>query len=218
MGRHGKGGLRGHVFLAKTDWEDTDRMPAKFIWTDRPTLDTESLTDGSPYVEKGIICYTDGSQMLQEEVSEDPNEIREETLKPPRIPIIPGSSRDLGNAGFGFLITRENLPTIKQWGNLGPQATVFQAEVFAVHKAADMVAELEFEPEVHFYVDSQAAIFAITSVKCTSVTVYQCIKAIQVLIRRGSKVIIHWVKAHDGNKLNEEVDRLAKFGTTSQWQ
>ena len=51
----------------------------------------------------------------------------------------------------------------------------------------------------------------------TSITVFHCIKALQVLIQRGAQVTIHWVKAHDGNKLNEEVDRLAKFGTTSQW-
>ena len=59
---------------------------------------------------------------------------------------------------------------------------------------------------------------AITSVECTSKTVYNCINSLKLLIQRGTKVTLHWVRAHVGHELNEEVDRLAKFGTTSNWQ
>ena len=213
----GHGSKRGHVFLSKTEWGDLDRIPAVYIWKDRPSLDVDSLTDGSPYVEEGIICYTDGSKMAKEEISTGPNEVRIETPKPPRVPILPHTELEMSDTGFGFLISRPDRPMLKQWGNLGQTASVFQAEVFAVQKAAEMVAELDLTPEIHFYIDSQAAILAITSVECTSKTVLNCIQAIQSLVRAGSKVIIHWVKAHDGNLLNEEVDRLAKFGTTSHW-
>ena len=34
----------------------------------------------------------------------------------------------------------------------------------------------------------------------------------------GFKITLHWVKAHDGHELNEEVDWLAKFGTVSSWR
>ena len=193
-------------------------MSPIYIWKDRPQLDVDSLIHGSPYVEEGIICYTDGSQMKQEDISEGPNEIRENNPRPPRVPILLGKKEDMGETGFGFLIQKDGRPTLKHWGNLGPSATVFQAEVFAVNKAADMIIEYEEPSEVHFYVDSQAALLAITSVECTSKTVYACIQALQKLIRAGYKVILHWVNAHEGHELNEEVDRLAKFGTTSQWK
>ena len=80
-----------------------------------------------------------------------------------------------------------------------------------------MIAEFDSTPEIHFYIDSQAAILAITSVECSSVTIYNCILSLQKLIIQGSHVTIHWVRAHDGIKLNEEADRLAKFGTMSSW-
>ena len=44
-------------------------MPVVHIWNDRLTIDTESLNDGNPFVENGIICYTDGSKMDLEDVS-----------------------------------------------------------------------------------------------------------------------------------------------------
>ena len=51
-------------------------------------------------------------------------------------------------------------------GNLGPRATVFQGEVFAIQKAAEwLLAEGGTDP-VHFYIDSQAAITAILNVDC----------------------------------------------------
>ena len=49
---------RGHVFLASTEWGLRDEMPAVYVWKDRPHLDVDSLTDGSPYVEEGIICLS----------------------------------------------------------------------------------------------------------------------------------------------------------------
>ena len=144
-------------------------MPSVFIWNDRPILDHDSLTDGSPYVESGIICYTDGSKMDKTEISSGPNEVQDFIVKTPRIPILPGSAKEMGDAGFGFLISRQNSPMIKQWGNLGPDTSVFQAEVYAVNKAAEMVVELDPEPKIHFYIDSQPAIFAITAMECNSI-------------------------------------------------
>ena len=54
----GDKGKRGHIFLAQTSWGEKDMMPAVFIWENRLILDMESLSDGSPYVEEGLISVS----------------------------------------------------------------------------------------------------------------------------------------------------------------
>ena len=110
--------------------------------------------------------------------------------------------------GFGSIIT--------QWVNLGPRASAFQGEVFAVHKAAEWLQEEEDTSSLHFFIDSQAAFLALAQITCTSHIVSHC-KAIIVELLQHRPVTLHWVKAHVGHETNEEADRAAKFGTISQW-
>ena len=86
----GYGSKRGHLFLSKTEWGQMDRMSPVYIWQDRPILDEDSLLDGSPNVEEGIICYTDGSKMDLDDISLGPNDTCTPHPKPPRIPLLIG--------------------------------------------------------------------------------------------------------------------------------
>ena len=212
----GAGSKRGHLLLARTETGETDLKPTSYHWDSRPVVDWESFKTGTPQDVEGITCYTDGSQMSLEEAKgeglipegEQPSE------DPTNNPFAP-SRGGMGNVGFGFVISKP-IGKTTQWGNLGEDATVFQGEVFAVHKASEWLRDdVETDP-IHFFIDSQAAIRAIAAIECDSITVANCKDALKTLMRTRP-VTLHWVRAHVGHKLNEEADRAAKFGTFSRW-
>ena len=87
-------------------------------------------------------------------------------------------------------------------------ATVFQAEVFALEGAAKYAASLP-QSEMTIFSDSQAAIHAISGHLTQSRTVFNAIKALNSL---GSHARVHlrWIKGHAGHLGNELADSLAK--------
>ena len=198
----GFGSRRGHLYLSSRDWGNIDRMPTTYQWEGRPILDRFSLLTGKPMPVPGTVIFTDGSQMTEED--------------------LPGGNQTnfptkRGNVGFGFIIKDQTDRETTQWGNLGPNATVFQGEVFAIQKAAEWLLEEETTDEAHFYIDSTSAIKAVTGIECNSKTVMNCKEAISKLVSRRDGVYFHWVRAHVGHELNEKADRAAKFGTSSGW-
>ena len=98
--------------------------------------------------------------------------------------------------------------------HLGDHATVFQAEVYAIYKAAAWLLETRVRYErIYFFVDSQAAILAVNKSFVTSATVKKAISAVSELARHN-KITFQWVKSHIGIQGNELADTLAKCGTT----
>ena len=86
-----------------------DYVNTEPIWQGLPI---PIIGDGTPQNEaeqnQNIICYTDGSKIEQ------------------------------GPVGYGYVIkTPGNSDNIESYGNLGYEATVYQGEVVAVHKAAE---------------------------------------------------------------------------------
>ena len=195
----GIGSKRGHLFYYPPPLDTMDRMEVKYNWDMVPELDMDS---GQPLEHDGITCYTDGSKMAPEEAGKS---------------ITTDAEPGVAKAGFGVLVMRPNEKPFKFWGNLGARATVFQAEVMAIHQAARSIMD-ETPTEIHFYSDSQPALLAITSTEIQSLTVWECLQQLIHLMQLGHKIVLHWVKAHAGHEHNEEADRLAKFGTLSNWK
>ena len=184
----GNGSKRGHLFRFQRDWGSIDRIPTVYHWDGGPEIDWDSFTYGQPGPAEpnSTVCYTDGSQVVDE-------------------------YGDLSDVGFGVTILHPDGTYTDAWGNIG-DAIVFQGEVYAIYKAAALLlAHMDTSP-VHFYVDCQAAIIAVTQVECNSLTVQKC-KDLLYQLTRLRRVVFHWVKAHVGHELNEKADGLAKLGT-----
>ena len=93
---------------------------------------------------------------------------------------------------------------------LGIYPTVFQAEVFAILRAAELLYEHEvINRDIVFHTDSQSAIRALTNPIVCSKTVSDCS---QKLNRLGvnNNVLITWVPGHSDILGNELADLLAK--------
>ena len=97
---------------------------------------------------------------------------------------------------------------------LGNNTTVFQAEITAIKKSAEMLFEKGFEKQtVTFYSDSQASLAALDNLTVKSDTVDKCLGALNALGKKN-KIHLRWVKAHVGTHGNEIADFLAKRGST----
>lgn len=93
---------------------------------------------------------------------------------------------------------------------LHDRATVYQAEVLAIKAALADAIQLQHPTTVAIVSDSESALTAICQPRPDDVEIRECQRALDLLERRGTKVALHWVKAHAGVMLNEEADEAAK--------
>ena len=97
---------------------------------------------------------------------------------------------------------------------LGNTTTVFQAEVTAIKKSAQMLLDRGWENKsITFYSDSQASLAALNKLTIKSDTVEKCLNTLNDLGNKN-KVHLRWVKAHVGIPGNETADFLAKRGSS----
>ena len=97
---------------------------------------------------------------------------------------------------------------------LGNAPTVFQAEVTAIKKSAEMLVNKQMEKQtITFFSDSQASLAALNKLTVKSNTVEECLNVLNALGKKN-KVHLRWVKAHVGIHGNEVADFLAKKGST----
>ena len=94
--------------------------------------------------------------------------------------------------------------------HLGKCASVFQAEILAIDRAADVLMNSSNQ-HIVFKSDSQAAIRALTNKTVKSSLVKECAQKLNKLCSTN-KVELQWIKAHVGLFPNEKADRLAKHG------
>lgn len=122
-------------------------------------------------------------------------------------------SRTLEGTGYGLGISRQDFMIVSENGNLGKNTSVFQAEVFAIHRACDKLLESSSK-DVTIFSDSQSALLALESVKIKSKVVENCLVKLNQL-SQISRVQLKWVKAHDDHPGNEFADSEAKLGTVN---
>ncbi len=123
-----------------------------------------------------------------------------------------GSKLD-SRVGAGFCIYVGNREIHSGTFRLPGHATVFQAELLAIEKAAEAVRTCRLTGPVTIHSDSMSSIQALEAQFITS---KQCVKTLHALeaLAETNPVKLFWIKAHKGHMGNERADDLAKAGTT----
>ena len=101
--------------------------------------------------------------------------------------------------------------TIEEKYRISDNATVYQAELFAIQKAAQILNHMDNLTTIKFYVDSQAALRTFQSTFIKSKVALHTINELNKV--KHHQMIFVWTKAHIGNEGNEKADTLAKEGT-----
>ena len=97
--------------------------------------------------------------------------------------------------------------------NLGEDSSVFQAEVFAISRCAELAMTSDLNHTV-ICSDSQAAIKALIAAQVSSAFVEECIGRLNALAEQG-RVTLVWVPGHTGIHGNERADELARAGAAT---
>ena len=162
-------------FLESLGWQEEgqDSITTKFNWEQEFDLDRDSFTleraTATVAGRQHIEVFTDGSRV-----------------------------DGLAGAGFYFLDKTQELDVTECSFHLGQTTTVFQAELFALTKAAEYITEnAPPNQEAYIFVDSQAALKAVGANFVTSRSVSDCIAALN-RAAAGRRLTLRWVKAHVG--------------------
>jgi ribonuclease HI len=96
-------------------------------------------------------------------------------------------------------------PKLKASVSMGKEASIFQAEVFAINKCAEINLDRSLRNQ-HIYInsDSQAALLALRSPESNSKLVQNCINSLNALAN-AYKVTLRWVPGHSDIDGNEKI-------------
>ena len=123
-----------------------------------------------------------------------------------------GSKDENGKTGSGLTFEMEN-DKIEDKTKLPEFCTVFQAELIAITRAAEIMNEKRITDKIiYIWSDSKSSIDALASIKTKTRTVSIAIQTLNKLAT-NNKVTIAWIKAHIGIPGNERADELAKAAT-----
>ena len=121
-----------------------------------------------------------------------------------------GSKKD-DKVGAGIYIFQDDVTVAAESFRISDHATVYQAEMFAIYKAAEKLASLPNLTSIKFFVDSQAALRTFQSAFIKSKLALQTINMLNTVPHTSLTFV--WTKAHVGTTGNEKADDLAKDGT-----
>jgi ribonuclease HI len=122
-----------------------------------------------------------------------------------------GSKTKTGS-GFGYIMRGGNIKA-QGYDHLGKLATVFQAEITALEYSGQRMLDLNIKGmNIQFYVDSQAAIKAVSNYCISSKSVLNAKQTLNCL-GVDNNITINWIPSHVGYLGNEVADRLAKLGS-----
>lgn len=120
-----------------------------------------------------------------------------------------GSKMDCGT-GSGFYCEHQQM---EESFRLPDTCSVFQAEMLAIKKAAELLQSNDCrDTSISFYVDSQAALKALTKLESNTILVGETKTALNRLGDCNS-IRLCWVPGHDGFEGNEKADELARKGS-----
>lgn len=106
-------------------------------------------------------------------------------------------------------------PRTKYHVAMGKNATIYQAELFALDQCLQMNLDRNYRSrDIAIMSDSQAALRSLTSFVITSKMALECRTKLNELSRLN-KVTLVWVPGHIGISGNEAADQLAKRGASS---
>ena len=115
-----------------------------------------------------------------------------------------------GHAGAGVFCSSLG---IESSFSLGKFCTIFQAEVFALIKCAELSLERNVSnSKIFICSDSQAAIKAIANPMSESKLITECKNKLLELSDRSNSISLTWVPGHSSIDGNEIADKLAKNG------
>ena len=180
------------------------------LWDREFKIDTECMTKGTPgygiprLADPGVLVFTDGSQDKKD-----------------------------NSTGAGFVLTRNNEFMRDQHGmtlafgfRLKNTNSVYQSEMWAIKKAAQMIIEnveeeggtrgwiAQGEP-LTIYSDSQATLKALNKIQVKSPLVMETIDILNNLTRKlGRQVSLRWTKGHSGILGNDGADTVANWART----
>ncbi|KAJ8910272.1 hypothetical protein NQ315_003339 [Exocentrus adspersus] len=123
-------------------------------------------------------------------------------------------SKTPDGAGAGVYSCR---PRVEIADSLGQHATVFQVEIHAIELCG---RELEKRGpnrrSIKIFSDSQAALKALGSYRCTSNAVWNCQQTLS-RVGRTNRLTLVWIPGHVGLKGNEVADSLVRRGATLEF-
>ena len=122
-----------------------------------------------------------------------------------------GSKDEKGKAGYGiYIIDNKIKTTISE--PMNDYNTVFQAEVTAIYKAANILNERNtINKKITIYTDSTSAIKVFNKQIINNYTVKQCTDELNKLSSKN-EVSVEWIPGHSNYDGNEIADKLAKEG------
>ena len=97
---------------------------------------------------------------------------------------------------------------------MGNSATVFQAEITAIRKSAEMLLDSWWKQQtITINSDSQASLAALNKLTVNSDTVEKCLNALNAF-GKDNRIHLRWVKTHVEIHGNKIADFLAKKGSS----
>ena len=124
-----------------------------------------------------------------------------------------GSKTHTGT-GAGFVIYDKQKLVHKDYFPLSPTATVYQAEVIAIGKAAKFIVKFKksLEPKyVKIFTDSRSTLQALDHHKIKAQTVLDTVNALNTLGSITKRTTLNWIKAHNQHAGNDYADKMANI-------